>query len=71
MWPRVVLGVAEAAAVVAEDVAEEDEADMGMEKGVVVMEIATAVTAEEEEDMEMERGGEGTGTEREEEVSCF
>ena len=71
MWPRVVLGVAEAAEVVAEDVAEEDEADMGMEKGVVVMEIATAVTVAEEEAMEMERGGEGTGTEKEEEVSCF
>ena len=70
MWPRVVPGVAEAA-VVAGDVAEEDEADMGMEKGVAVMEIATAVTVAEEEAMEMERGGEGTGTEKEEEVSCF
>ena len=57
-------GVAEVAVVVAGDVAEEDEADMGEEKGV---EIATA----EEEVMEMERGGEGTGTEKEEEVSCF
>ena len=61
-------GVAEVAVVVAGDVAEEDEADMGMEKGV---EIATAVTVAEEEVMEMERGGEGTGTEKEEEVSCF
>ena len=61
-------GVAEVAVVVAGDVAEEDEADMGMEKGV---EIATAVTVAEEEVMEMERGGEGTGTEKEEEGSCF
>ena len=60
--------MAEVAVVVAGDVAEEDEADMGMEKGV---EIATAVTVAEEEVMEMERGGEGTGTEKEEEVSCF